>query len=348
MGLAPTAGRPPAIPHVQEPPPGLTRARWLYVDEALSHEVHAGIRPGAPEAFVAREAAYGSGDPGEMIETVLPIQETWDAHLFHRELETRLGLLGRYWKHDARRPGWTRLPSAPATLSVDLREVDVQLFPGDANFYHFHTRGSPDVVVVRLPLFQPNGLRYLLARATLEFPDAVRGDIQLVHARLPLTPMRSVLIAQHRDLATRGYAKVVRPQDFAGVHGPTWQGGLLECYRGILDRIGRGQFGTLAHGDHEKPIDEVYTDYVKWLNDPRVGALHARFLSPDEEARIMSGGEEFIKQAIARKRAHAPPEDQILLVVLEASLLARDGLRHGNHKVDPEVAALVRRFAYYL
>lgn len=350
MGLATDAGRPPAIPHVQAPPPGLTRARWLYVDEALSHEVHAGIRVLPRSEFVIREAAYGNTDPGETYETVIPLGEPWEAQLHHLELETRLGLLGRYWRNDAQRPGWTRLRSPPAGESLDLREVDVPLFPGDATFWHFHPRRvGPEVVLVRLPHWYPTGLRFLVARAEFKHPDSERGEITLLHGRLPLTPMRSVLAREHRDLSTKHTHKLVRSDDFRLVHGEDWKLQLLEAYRGILDRIAHGAWGKpQAEKPKEMPVDSLYTDYVKWLNDPRVAALHAKFLTPEEEASLMAGGEEFIKQAMSRVRARTPRAEQHLVNLLEASLLARDGLRHGVHKVDPEVAALVRRFAFYL
>ncbi|HEX2022683.1 MAG TPA: hypothetical protein VHH36_08210 [Candidatus Thermoplasmatota archaeon] len=350
MGETPHGG-PPAVPHVQDPPPGLTRARWLYVDEPLSHEVHAGIRqpPSGPE-FVVREAAYGNVDPGETLDQALPLREWWEAQFHHLELETRLALLGRYWKYDFLRPGWRPLRAAPATEMLDMREVDVPLFPGDATFYHFKAPAAKrDAVVVRLSHFTPTGIRFLVAVAEFAFPDSERGALDLAHARLPVTPMRSVLAREHRRFASSGHRKLVRPEDFAAAYGRDWERDLLICYRDVLDRIAQGRVGQ-ADAAQKAPLpdDPVYTDYRRALSDPRVAALHARFLTPEEEAGLMSGGEPFIRQAIARKRAKADRSEQHLLSILEASLLARDGLRHGAHQVDPEVAALVRRFAYYL
>ena len=351
MSSAPAAGGPPALPRVQEPPEGLTRARWLYVDEAMSHEVHAGLRPGAPPQFVAREAAYGNTDAAEVLETITPVPEAWEAQLAHLDLETRLSLIGRYWRHDALKPGWTRLRPPPAGEHADLREVDIALFPGDASFYHFSpARASGQhVLVLRLPMFHAQGLRFLFARMEAAIAAPERGTLTLLHARLPVTPMRSLLVREHRHWQSKGLAKLVRPEHFAESLGADWKRDILTFYKETLDRIARGEWGTPApQAANDAPLDPVYTDYVRWLRDPRVAAIHARFLTPEEEASLLAGGEAFIRQAIARKRAHASANDQVLLAVLEASLLARDALRHDAHKVDPEVAALVRRFAYYL
>lgn len=351
MSSASAAGGPPTLPRVQEPPEGLTRARWLYVDEPLSHEVHAGVRPGAPPQFVSREAAYGNTDAAEILETITPVPETWEAQLAHLELEARLSLIGRYWRHDALKPGWTRLRAPPAGADLDLREVEIPMFPGDATFYHFHppNASANDVVILRLPMFHAQGLRFLLARmeARIEAPE--KGTLTLLHARLPVTPMRSLLVREHRHWQSKGLAKLARQDDFRIALGNDWMRELLLFYKETLDRIARGEWGApQAEAKRAQPVDPVYTDYVKWLRDPRVAAIHARFLTPEEEAGLLAGGEAFIRQAIARKRANALAKDQVLLSVLEASLLARDALRTGNHKVDPEVAALVRRFAYYL
>lgn len=350
-GQASPTPPPPAVPQVQEPPAGLTRARWLYVDEAMTHEVHAGLRRTTDGGeWVVRESAYNNDDPDEIVQTTTRVDEGWEAQMLHMELETRLALLGRYWRFDTQKPGWTRLRSAAATESVDLRPVDVQLFPGDAVFHHFRsTTDRRCAVIVQLPHLFPHGMRYLVATADMTFPDAEAGTLALAHQRLPLAPARSLVTREHRLWHSKRYQKLVQPEDFQRAYGADWRRELLTCYRGILERLARGAYGAGTVRVGPAPIeDPLYTDYMRMLSDPRVAALHAQYLTADEETALMAGGEEFIKQAIARKRAKAPREEQHLLSILEASLLARDGLRHGVHKVDPEVAALVRRFAYYL
>ena len=349
----PAAARTPSpplpAPAPAPPPAGLTLARWLYVDERRAHEVHAGVR-GADE-FVVKESAYANDDPDEILETATRFAEPWEAGVLLASLEQRLGLMGAYWKFDVAAPGWTRVPS-PTLASLDVRPVtDEALDPGRVAFHHFRKRGSKDVVLATIPAATPRGTRYLTAEATFAFPDAEDGDVRILHPRLPTAPWTSLVLARHLDLRDRGFDKLVGRTDLELAHGARARSEAIGCYQGILRRISEGRLGSPTPDvAREIPIDDLYTDYLRNLTDPRLMALHARFLQADEEAHALAGGELAIRQLVQRKRQAAPrtQDEQMLLTILEASLLARAGLKVGNARVDPEVAALVRRFAYYL
>jgi hypothetical protein len=84
------------------------------------------------------------------------------------------------------------------------------------------------------------------------------------------------------------------------------------------------------------------------LDDPRLLALHSRYLTGDTERTILAGGPPAIKRHIAARRVETPHHDQHLLTLLEASLLARERMGSGRlTRWDPEVRALTR-LAYYL
>lgn len=348
MGTPAAAPVPPTLPAPAPPPSGFTLARWLYVDERRTHEVHAGVRKG--NEFVVKESAFGNVDPDEVVETVTTFNEPWEAQTLQFELENRLGMIGNYWRRDnLAGPGWT-LVRPQAFASLDLRPVRSDLFGGNALFHHFHKKGYPDVVVVTIPQATPRGPRFLVAELTYTFPNADDGDLGLLHAHLPQGPATSLVAREHLALEGRSYRKQVGPNDFALAHGPAWRAELDHSYRALLTRLAEGRLGVgLVKGERAPVIDSVYTDYLATLTDPRLIALHARFLAPGEEQRLIEGAEPQIHAFIKKKREDAPARDQHLLTILGASLLAKRGLRAGQAtRVDPEVAALVRRFAYYL
>lgn len=342
---------PPEVPRPSTAPPGMALARWLYVDEGRRHEVYAGMRPGPPAAFVVKEMGYRNEDPGETYEHARPMREEWEAQLNHWELEARLAIAGTYWRYDLQSPGWMRLRPNPGVMQPDLRPAQVPVFHQRAAFHHFHQPAlKRDLVVACIPQDLPQGRRWVLARCDLGFPDAADGQLELLHPRLPEGPVRSLLVREHLDARNRSYRKLVMPIDFRLVHGERWQQELDACYRAILTRLAEGRLGSgAAAAPRERPADSSYTDYARWLADPKVAALHARYLEPGEEEALLRGGGPAIRRAVRRKRERVPADEQHLLTVLEASLLARDGLRAGQRaRVDPEVAALVRRFAFYL
>lgn len=339
----------PSVPQPAPPPPGLVVARWTYVDEHHTHEVHAGVRPGAPRAFVVKESAFHNDRADEVVEQVFPIESPWDAQLYHWKLECRLALLGKYWRHDAQQPGWRALVPPQGLPQIDLREVAVSPYRGRVIFHHFHQRKTKqEALLVALPDVAPQGKRYLIATAHFRFPNGADADIDLLHAHLPDGPAGSVIVREHLALKEKQYDKLVWGQDFQFAHGASWAQETGHAYAGILRRVGERAFGGTrsASGVH---IDPIYTDYVRALTDPRLLELQAKYLTHEEQETALAGGEPAIRKLIARKRDRAPPEDQVKLTVLEASLLARDQLRPGQRsRMDPEVSALVRRFSYYL
>ncbi|MEA3198928.1 MAG: hypothetical protein QOE90_356 [Thermoplasmata archaeon] len=326
-------------------------ARWHYVDDRRTHEVHAGFRQQPRPEFVVREMVHGSQDPAQAVETIHPIAAAWEAKLHHMELEARLAMLGTYWRFDAQQPaaGWTRVKSLLA--AADLRPVQETLVPGEMKFYHFHHRVTrEDAVLLEIATTGPDGPRTMLARMDFRWPDATQGEIRIL-ARDAAAPLaRSLLAREHLALRSRGYEKLLFTQDFLRAHSYGWRRDTLQSYQAMLRRISEGRLDRPRPGDRPPPpVDSTYTDFLRSLTDPRVVALHARFLAPGEEAELMREGDLAIKRAIQRKRVSALREDQLMLNVLEASLLARWGLRPGQRaEVDPEVAAMVRRFAYYL
>lgn len=321
------AGVPPALPVLVAPAPGFTTARWLFVDEKRSHEVFAGLRG---DVFVVKESAFGNTIADEILSYEIPLAEAWEGAMRLLELENRLALVGNYWKHDALAPGWSQLRPR-AFASIDLRPI---LHQARVHFHHYQKRGAPHVTLAILP--RP-GPRYLLARAEYEYPLVEEGSLELVHARLTPGPALSLLAREQLDLLARGYEKVL-------VANPT----MHEAHDALLRRLSEGRLGA-ARERSASPVDEFYTDYLANLNDPRLIALHARFLSPEEENHAIAAGPLAIKRLIQAKRVeHKENETGMLLTMLEASLLARDGLNAYKPHVDPEVAALVRRFSYYL
>ena len=336
----------PATPAPSAPPPGLTLARWLYVDDRRTHEVHAGVRGGVE--FVVKESAFANDDAEEVAESVHRIQEPWEGQYFLLDLEKRLSLLGRYWRLDvqARQAGWTPVRPADPFASLDLRPVVGAPFEGRVAFHHYHQPGADDVLVMGVAQPAPRGARRMLAALAFPFPDADAGELRLLHARLPDAPARSVLAREQLALQAGGHAKLVLPRDLVRAHGQDGPRLAAEAYARALRRVSQGGWGK-ARAGREVPVDEVYTDYAAALADPRLIALHARFLAAGEEDALLAAGEAAIRRFTQRKRLEVEERDQHLLTLLEASLLARDGLR-ASAGVDPEVAALVRRFAYYL
>ena len=341
---------PPSVPKVAPPPTGMVVARWTYVDEHHTHEVHAGLRPGDRPAFVVKESAFHNDRADEVVEQTFPLESPWEAQLYHWRLECRLALLGRYWRHDAQQPGWRPLLPPQGMPQVDLREVAVSPYRGRVVFHHFFQRRTrEDKLLVALPDVAPQGKRHLLALASFTFPNGAEADIQLLHAHLPEGPARSVVAREHLTLREKGFEKLVWGQDFALAHGAAWSQEAGRAYADILRRIGEQEFGDGRARRSGGIVDPLYTDFVRALTDPRLLELQARYLTPEEQEAALAAGELAIRRLIAQKRQGAAAEEQVKLTVIEASLLARDQLRPGQRaRVDPEVSALVRRFAYYL
>ena len=349
---APTksAPQPPRLARPASVPPGLVVARWTYVDEHHLHEVHAGVRPGdagSRSAFVIKESAFQNERADEIVEQSIPLEAPWEAQLHHWQLECRLATLSRYWRFDAADGQWRSLTPPQGKPDLDLREVLVHPYRGRVVLYHFRDAlAGRDKVLLAIPNAGPAGKRYLLASADMEFPDGDDADLQLLHPHLPELPAKSLVVREHMALRNTSWAKLSGPTDFEKAHGPDWGRETSAAYAALLRRVSEGDFGS-RRKVRDVVIDPLYTDFVRTLADPRLLALQAQFLTPDEQESALAVGEHAIRRLIAQKRASARSDEQHKLSLVEASLVARDQLRPG-HSVDPEVSSLVRRFAFYL
>ena len=343
--FGPAQATPIPAPH----PPGMTPARWHYVDEARTHEIHAGLRMAPTLQFVIKESAFRSGEPGETLETIINLEAHWEAALELETLEKRLLSLGRYWRWDTMKPGWQLCRGDWLTSRASPRPVSPGVYKGAAQIHLFHTKLGKDVVFVGLRQTLPQGERYLIARADFQFPNSQDGLLVVVHEHLPAVLYRSLLAREEIALGHKGATKVQEPGQFAFIYGKQWHQETHVVIDAILTRMANGELGEGRKEKTTRPIDPLYTDFQRALTDPRLIALHARFFDPDEEKAVLDGGEIAIKASVVKKRPAVPAQDQHLLSIVEASLLARDGLRAGRRAhVDEEVSALVRRFANYL
>lgn len=319
----------------------------MYVDSGHTHEVRAGVRPGPTPEFVVRESTFQSDRADEMVEEVTRIEAPWEAQLYHWQLECRLSTLGKYWRLDSMENAWRSLVAPQGRPDLDTREVIANPYGGRVILYHFHDAVEKrEKLLVAIPNAGPQGKRYLLAIATFEMLAAADAHLELLHAHLPEAPTRSVVVREHMALRDPRWKKLVSGSDFDRTHGPGWPREAGAAYAEILRRISEGSFGS-PYKPRADAYDPVYTDFVRALTDPRLLALQARFLTPEEQEKALAAGEHAIRRLITAKRASANPDEQHKLTMVEASLLARDQLRPGE-RVDPEVSALVRRFSYYL
>lgn len=330
------------------PPAGFIPARWAYVDAERTHQVVAGVRPGATPEWIVRESAYQNDDPREVVEEVRAIEAPWETQLFQWELESRLSGLGTYWKHDATQPGWRQLTRPQGARWPDTREFADHAFRGRVTFHHVRGPGDEDIVILALATTGSRGPRHLLARARLRFPDGAGADLRLLHAHLPAAPARSLLVRELLASCVEGTEKLVGASDITRAHGLAGPREVATLHEELLRRVSEGRFGAPSE-DAEITVDPLYTDFFGALADPRLLGLQARFFTAEEQDDALARGEAAIRQLVARRRASASRAEQHLLTVVEASLVARDQLRPGRDApVDPEVASLVRRFSHYL
>ncbi|HEX2022042.1 MAG TPA: hypothetical protein VHH36_04970, partial [Candidatus Thermoplasmatota archaeon] len=294
--------------------------------------------------FVVVESPCGAADAADALVTRARVAEPWEARFHQAELEGRLGHIGRYWRRDASKPGWLLLGRHPGAPRVDLRGLRAHREEGDVAVHLFRHAGEPDRALLAVPRADA-AARWTLAALDFTFPGAEEGALAVLHQRLSGGPLRSLLAREQMDLARRGFDKLVTPPDFALVYGADWEAAVGS----VLDvALGRLRDGRLGRPEPRRAEDESsFTDYQRLLLDPRLSAVHARFLRPGEEAALVAQGETSIRRFVAQRRRATGHEAQHLLSMLEASLLARRGLARGGG-VDPEVARQLRRLAYYL
>lgn len=146
--------------------------------------------------------------------------------------------------------------------------------------------------------------------------EAQRGD--------PITALEAIALARR----TRNAANVVT-RTFA-----------------VDDELGP----TNAPVEGKRPavmMEELGEDILKAMNEPRLLALHARFLPPGDDRRLIDEGELAILRAMRAKREDVPPHERHLVSLLEASLLLRRALMKRT-RVDAEVINRVRHAGAYL
>lgn len=410
------------VPLRRPPGAGAAPARWVYVDSARSHEIHAGLRQGSSLEFFVREIAHGLDDPEAAYESAFPVDGAWEARFHQLALEERLSLLGTYYRHTHGSKGWGAVARSPPGKTLDLAPLDADVQRGAVELHYYGTRADArSVLLVSILRDTPKGRRHRLARLEFDFPEVEKGDCLLLHPGLPQPVYRSLLAHHHLDLTARGMQKLV----VVNRHLPSnarWFERLETCLTGALARIEAGRFGKgqlrprplprleggprralggapsrLApppgpaaggsgggsggsgtdpdaiasafsgapgyeiedpfpaapvpspSGPPQPTIEEVQTDLMTALTNPRLLALHGRFLTTQEQAECQRGGELAIRQVIKGKRVHCDPAQQHLLSLVEASLLTRHALSsHGRIRADPMMVDLLRRSLIYL
>lgn len=317
------------------------------MDEPRTHEVRLELLQGEPSYILVRENAPGETDPDARLEDRVPLREPWAARLRHWELECQLSMLGRYWRNQVGRPGWSLVGRPAGAPVLDLRGSE-PLRRGDGSVvHHLHQGpGERDRILAALRLPSDVAASYQIVSAEIDLGMAEAREIVVLHARLPEGPSRSRLVRGVMDLAARGYRALVTGEDYATAHGAAGARQAAAAWEDALGRIRAGELGEAAPVEREQAA--TLSEFLHVLNDPRLHALHRRFLTPAEEEALVASNGPAIRRAVAQRRARATHQEQHLLTILEASLLARERIRHKRFRcTDPEVAAL-RRLAFYL
>lgn len=304
---------------------------WQYLDEARTHAVAAAL---LDDRVVVREWAGGSSS-----EQVFPARAPWEAQLALWTLESRLALLGAYWRRTGETGGWVKIGPPRGAPVPDLRPAEIV---SGIVLHHYHDpAGRLDELVAALP----RDGRFEVVRAELELPELEVGRIRLLHEDLAEPLMRSVLVHEQVVRVHDARPKLVTRGDYVRALGRGGPQRVAEAVAGVAGRMA---------GEHwerpppREPEPDVFDAFLVVVNDPRLLALHARFLQPDQEADLLRGGAPAIHRHLATRRLGVPHHEQHLLTILEASLLARERMRSGElTRWDPEVRALTR-LAYYL
>ncbi|HUR68150.1 MAG TPA: hypothetical protein VM370_02810 [Candidatus Thermoplasmatota archaeon] len=322
-------------------PAGSRGGWWRYLECAHAHEVLAEWRA-AEGVLLLRETAPGA--PDARLESALRIAAPWEARVALWQLEARLAALGAYWRQrSSDGAGWRALLRPAGAPEPDMRRnmvIDATLAP---LVHHFHDelgRGDHLLAALRSP-----GERFVVIRAQIDVPGLDVGRIDVLHPRLPERMAKSVVMREQLALMEQGLAKVTTRSDYLRAFG---DGGDHRAQR-VMDAVrARVREGDLARPERSHEAKEEYAEFLILINDPRLRALHKRFLTAKEESELLTQGAAAIAKAIAYKRAFVDHTAQHLLTLLEASLLARERLRTGKlAREDPEVRNLTH-LAYYL
>ena len=330
------------------------RARWHYLDAALQHEVHATFRPdasGAAGSFVILEGAWGERDPARLVIQRTSYGEAWEAQLLHWELEGRLALMGHYVRSEGGGP-WHRLSPRPGTPRFEPRPVDARLAPGAVEAHHFHQRGGAEsIVLLALPRRADQRDHYAVAEVHLEDLCGELARIDIIHEDLGAISVRSLVGRLQYGLRERAFDKLIVASDFELAYGHAWRDDLRECYRLTQTRVRNHQL-DLSPAPAPPPDAGgamLRSDYLRWINNPKLRALHTRYLRPEEEQTLLNADPLAITRAIRRRRQGASHAEQHLLSLLEASLTARVMMRSTySDQVPAEVALIIQRVGYYI
>ena len=360
---------------------------WRYVDDARTHDVEAWIEVGDHKAtyYVVRESEFGNKLPEDAYQDRHTIHDTWEATAHQAELEARLALLSKYHVHDSARPGW--VPLTPRLAGRALAPDALKLPGGaDTVEFHHYARSDAQRAVTLVGVAQqmPVGVRHMLARLDYRFPDVDGGNLRVVHSRLPAPVYRSVLAGLHLELVAMEYRKTgegVRadPQGWAAlraaldailsrlIHGKLAAPGAapvrLPTEAELAIRASKGASSAARRYDLEdehagsatsvngpKPaamIDELDPSIFDALQNPKLLALHARWLAPGEGEALQAEGERAIRGHVNKLRPTVAKHEQHLLSLLEASLLVRAALKH-RVRIDSETLGRIKHAAAWL
>lgn len=321
---------------------------WQYLDEARTHAVAAVWHRRRPDGsgdpsraaallddrVVVREWAQGSSS-----EQVFPARAPWEAQLALWTLEARLALLGAYWRRTGGAGGWVKIAPPRGAPIPDLRPAQIT---DRIVLHHYHDpTGRLDELIAAVP----HHGRYQVVRAELELPGLAVGRVRLIHDALVAPLMRSALVHEQVVRIKDHRPKLVTAGDYDRALG--WNGArrAAEALEAVEGRVVDRQW---ERPPPAPPEDDVFAIFLGMLDDPRLLALHTRYLAQGDEDPLLVGGAPAIHRHMATLRAQVPHQEQHLLTLLEASLLARERLRSGQlTRFDPEVRALTR-LAYYL
>ena len=215
---------------------------WVYVDDRRTHIVRAAIVNGPPLEFVIKESAFGASREDEAYTVPHRMMDRWESKLLQMRLETRLTLLGNYYRSENGGP-WSPVRAAgPTAGRLDLAPIALHE-DGHVDFHHY---GKPSehraVTLVGVPQETPEGTRYVLARLDFAFPDVEGGHLQLIHGRLPPAVYRSAVAALHLELLELGIEKA-KPREGHVSADPRWWAALQAVLDAVLERLVEGRVG---------------------------------------------------------------------------------------------------------
>lgn len=330
--------RPTPVPARAAAPP---RAWWHYVETGRGHEVLAEWRA-ADQTLRVRESAPGA--PDGVHEERARLAEPWEVRVALWTLESRLAMLGAYWRESSNVPGWRRIAMPAGASAPDARPNDVLRHARVGAIHHYHdAHGSGDTLVATMEAKEAS--RFVLVRAALDVAALELRRVDVVHPRLPASVAASLLLRDQLALAQSGLPKLVSRDDYRRAFGPGGDERVARLVDEMAERVRPGGPERIVVAGRD---EQVFAEFLVRLSDPRLLALHRRFLEPAEERELVADGPIAIRRAVAAKRDEVDHRERHLLTILEASLLAHAKMQGGEVRgSDPEVRALTR-LAFYL